>query len=69
MHVRLTAPPVEGAANEALVRLLGRVLGLAPSRIEVVTGSRGRDKVLRLNGAASQDVAARLREACPQNKR
>ena len=68
VHVRLTAPPVEGAANQALVRFLGRVLGLPPSRLEVVRGTRGRDKVLRLVGADGEDVEARLRAACPEEE-
>ena len=38
--VRLTAPPVEGAANEALARFLGKTLGVAPSAVRVVSGAR-----------------------------
>lgn len=58
--VRLTAPPVEGAANAALVRLLGRVLGIAPSAISVLRGAAGRDKLLRVEGVGAEDVRARL---------
>jgi uncharacterized protein (TIGR00251 family) len=48
--VRLTAPPVEGAANEALARLLGKALGVAPSAVRVVRGATGRNKVVSVSG-------------------
>ncbi len=46
IKVHLTAPPVEGKANEALVKFLAEVLDVAPSRIEVVAGANGRDKLI-----------------------
>jgi uncharacterized protein (TIGR00251 family) len=48
--VRLTAPPVEGKANAALARFLGRALRVPPSSIEVVRGATGRDKLVRIAG-------------------
>ena len=44
--VHLTAPPVEGKANAALVKFLSDVLGVAASRLEVVAGATGRDKLV-----------------------
>jgi uncharacterized protein (TIGR00251 family) len=61
--VRLTAPPVEGQANAALVRLVGRVLGVAPSAVALVRGATGRDKLLRVSGLSAADVRARLARA------
>jgi uncharacterized protein (TIGR00251 family) len=61
--VRLNAPPVDGRANEALARFLGRVLGVPPSSIALVRGASGRDKVLRIAGADAATVRARLAEA------
>jgi uncharacterized protein (TIGR00251 family) len=58
--VQVTAPPVEGRANDALCRLLAKTLGVSPGRIALVSGERGRDKVVRIEGIAAQDVAARL---------
>jgi len=46
VKVHLTAPPVEGKANEALVKFMSEVLEVAPSRIEVVAGANGRDKLI-----------------------
>ena len=48
--VRLTAPPVEGAANEALSRFLGKALGVAPSAVRVVSGATGRNKIVSVAG-------------------
>jgi uncharacterized protein (TIGR00251 family) len=58
--VRLAAPPVEGRANAALVRLLARRLGLPPSAIEIVLGGSGRDKVVHVARLDPAAVLARL---------
>ncbi len=60
LRVAVTAPPVDGAANDALRRLLAASLGVAPSAISVVRGARGRDKVVRIGGVTDADVRARL---------
>jgi len=60
--VRLTAPPVAGQANAALVRLLARILGLPVSSVVVRQGRSGRDKVVELTGADLATVQARLSE-------
>ena len=59
--VRLTAPPVEGAANRALTRLLGRALGVAPSAVTIVSGSGGRSKQVAVAGIDVETTRARLR--------
>lgn len=46
VKVHITAPPVEGKANRALIKFLAEVLEVAPSRIEVVAGAGGRDKLI-----------------------
>ena len=46
IKVHLVAPPVEGKANEALVKFLAQILGVTASRIEVVAGANGRDKLI-----------------------
>ena len=58
--VRLAAPPVEGAANEALVRLLGRGLGVAPSAVRIARGARGRTKRVAVAGIDAATARARL---------
>jgi hypothetical protein len=58
--VRLTAPPVEGAANAALVRVLARLLDVPASTVEILHGARGRDKIVRLAGMSPEAVRALL---------
>ena len=60
MRLAVTAPPVEGQANEAVRRLLARALGVAPSAITVVRGARGRDKVVRVEGLTFAQLRSRL---------
>ena len=58
--VRLTAPPVEGQANAALVRFLARHIGFPPSAVSVTHGAQARDKVLLVAGARADDLRASL---------
>jgi uncharacterized protein (TIGR00251 family) len=58
--VRLAAPPVEGAANEALARFLGKALGVAPSAVRVVSGASGRHKVVSVAGVDAATARERL---------
>lgn len=60
LRLRVTAPPVEGEANRAVAALLARVLGVAPSRIRLVRGAGGRDKLVEIAGLTGADVRARL---------
>jgi hypothetical protein len=46
---RVTAPPVDGRANDAVRRLLAAALGVAPSRLVLVRGETARDKLFRLD--------------------
>lgn len=66
--VRLTAPPVEGEANAALQRFLGKALGLPPSALELLRGERGRDKLVRITGVTAAAVRRRLRELLPAGR-
>jgi len=58
--VRLSAPPVEGAANEALARFLGRTLGIAPSAVQIVKGATGRLKLVAVAGLDAATARERL---------
>jgi uncharacterized protein (TIGR00251 family) len=57
LKIRLAAPPVEGAANEELVRFLARLLGVPKSAVRVVSGESGRNKMVEVEGVAVDDVA------------
>jgi uncharacterized protein (TIGR00251 family) len=60
IRIRLTAPPVDGAANEALVSFLADRLGLPPTRVNLVRGHGGRDKVVEVTGLDPDEVTRRL---------
>lgn len=47
-RIRITAPPVDGKANQHLLRFLAKSFGVAKSRIELLSGASGRDKVIRI---------------------
>jgi hypothetical protein len=51
IKVKVTAPPVEGKANEALTRFLAKAFGISPSCIEIIKGLHSREKTLRISGA------------------
>lgn len=65
LRVRLAAPPVEGAANGALVALLADVLGVPKRGVVIVRGSRSRAKVVAIS-ATPATVRERLRAAIPR---
>jgi uncharacterized protein YggU (UPF0235/DUF167 family) len=65
----VTAPPVESAANEALCRLVAKAAGVAPSRVSVVRGHRGRRKVVRVEGIDDAALRARIGAAFPPGRR
>jgi uncharacterized protein YggU (UPF0235/DUF167 family) len=58
--VRVTAPPVDGRANAALCALIARRAGIAPSRVQVIRGHTGRDKVVRIDGADAPELRRAL---------
>jgi uncharacterized protein (TIGR00251 family) len=60
LSVRVTAPPVDGAANAAVRGLLAEALGVARSRVRVVRGARGRDKVVEIDGLTHAEARTRL---------
>jgi len=59
LRVRVAAPPVEGAANEALLRLLAAELGVPRRAVSIVGGTTGRDKVVSVDGPVAGAILAR----------
>ena len=60
LRVRVTAPPVEGRANEALLRLLSDALGVPKSSLDIVRGQRSREKLVAVEGLEASEVRCRL---------
>jgi len=50
IKVKVTAPPIEGKANEALIRFLAKEFGISPSCIEIIKGHYSREKTLKISG-------------------
>ena len=64
VKVRLTSPPVDGAANAELTKLFSKVFGIARSDVEIVSGETSKTKRLRLTGV----TAARLRSVLNEKR-
>ena len=56
--VRVSAPPVDGKANEALRRLVAKALAVPKNRVRIVRGASSRDKTVRVEGADEAAVQA-----------
>lgn len=61
--IRLTAPPVAGAANAACCAFLAELLGIPKSRVTIARGETARQKLLRIRDADAASILARLRSA------
>ena len=60
LKVRLTSPPVDGAANDELVKLIAKRVGIARSNIELTSGLTSRNKTLRVHGITVELLKAKL---------
>jgi uncharacterized protein (TIGR00251 family) len=60
LKIALTAPPVDGKANEALIAFLADTLRLPRARVALVSGLTSRAKMLRITGKSAAEVAAAL---------
>ena len=62
LKIHVTAPPVDAAANDALVKLLAENLDCARNRIEILRGHKSRHKILKLYGFGAGEVARKICE-------
>ncbi len=60
VKIHLTSPPVEGQANEALLKFLSEVLGVSVSRLDIVAGKTGRDKLVSILDMDAEAVHKRI---------
>ncbi len=63
IQIRVIAPPVDGAANAALLRFLADILDVPRSRIEIVSGASNRRKRIFISGVAFDELETRLHAA------
>jgi uncharacterized protein (TIGR00251 family) len=60
VRLRLTAPPVEGAANTACLAFLARTLGISRAQLHLQAGAKSRDKLVHITGLTPAQVAAAM---------
>ena len=60
VRLRLTAPPVEGAANAACIAFLARSLGISRAQLQLQAGVKSREKLVHITGLTPAQVAAAL---------
>lgn len=60
LKIALTAPPVDGRANDACVEFLAGLLGLPRSSITIISGQSSRNKVIRVTGTTIEHVHSKL---------
>ena len=60
LKIALTAPPVDGKANEALIAFIAEALHLPRARVSLVAGATSRAKTVRITGRSAAEVAAVL---------
>jgi uncharacterized protein (TIGR00251 family) len=65
LKLSLTAAPVEGAANDALIALLAKTLGVPKRAVQIVRGEHARNKSVRVEGVSLQIVRAALDPSAP----
>jgi uncharacterized protein (TIGR00251 family) len=58
LKIKLKSPPVDGAANDELVRFLSKLLSVPKTNIEIVSGETSRTKRIRVSGITSAQIAA-----------
>jgi len=62
LKVHVTAPPVDGAANTALVALLAQYLAVPKRDIQIVRGTAGRSKIVEISGISAETVEMRIKD-------
>ncbi len=60
LRIRIQEPPVGGKANRALISFLAKVLGVRASRIEIVAGETGLDKIVAVEAMSAEEVENRI---------
>ena len=60
LKLRITAPPVEGKANEACITLLAELLGVKRTQVAIISGHASRTKTVAVEGVKAKEIAARI---------
>ena len=68
LKIRLTAPPVDGKANEECLRFLSTLFDVAKNRLSIIGGQTSRRKTIQVSGMGSKELAALLERIIPVNR-
>ncbi|MFN7949066.1 MAG: DUF167 domain-containing protein [Blastocatellia bacterium] len=60
VKIRLAAPPVDGAANEELIRFLARLFNLPRHQVTILSGATSKNKIVRLSGVTIEEAGQKL---------
>jgi len=60
LKIRLTAPPVDGAANRMCVKLLAKILSISLSKITITKGQKGRNKIFLIKGITESEFFKKI---------
>jgi hypothetical protein len=60
LKLRISAPRVDDAANRAIIAFFASLLGIPKSKLQIVSGQKSRDKVLRIEGITLDDLRSHL---------
>ena len=63
LKVRLQAPPVEGKANQALIRFLSDALNIPRSQLSIASGETGRNKAVLITGISKAELITKINNA------
>ena len=63
LKIRLTSPPVDGAANKMCIKLLAKQLNIASSRIIIVNGQKGRNKLIRIKEISTSEFVKKVSQS------
>jgi uncharacterized protein (TIGR00251 family) len=68
VRIRVSAPPVEGKANKALIKFLAKVLKVKKNQVEIVAGEKGLDKIVSILGMSAEQVQECILKYFPEEK-
>ena len=69
LKIKLTAPPVDGAANTMCLKFLGKTLGVSPSQLSIVSGATSRNKVICIEGMNESALIKKLEPHLPSSEK
>ena len=64
LKIKVTSPPVEGAANDACIKLLAKELGLTKSQMEISSGAKSRKKTVMIKDISKEMLQTKINDVC-----